>query len=450
MNTQDRTDRLDFLGFDPELRKALTLCGPTVEEALPRALDAFYAVVRANPATQRFFSDDAHIQSARQRQHAHWMSILSGQYDSVYFDGVRKIGLAHSRLGLEPRFYIGGYAHLASALIRAVAAPVGAWPRFAAKDAAQRAQQLDALVKAIFLDMELVVSLYLEETELSAAHERDGIASTFEQGVGHVIQTLQTVSETTGAASEEVSRTIGTTLERAIKAAAGAESSADSVRAVAAASEQMQAATGEIAQRAQAQADIARNAEGLASMATTDIERLNQAATQIGGVVTLIQQIAEQTNLLALNATIESARAGEAGKGFAVVASEVKLLASQTARATQDIGGEIAAIQAATHAVVEAMAQIRDTISQIAETSTSISAAVEEQASATAEITRSSTTAAQGNEAVAVAASEMEQSTREVSGSVATMTTASARMQSCSAELSASVDQFLTSLRRAL
>ena len=209
----------------------------------------------------------------------------------------------------------------------------------------------------------------------------------------------------------------------------------------------MQAATGEIAQRAHAQTDIARDAETLASSAAQDIERLSHAAAQIGGVVTLIQQIAEQTNLLALNATIESARAGEAGKGFAVVAQEVKTLANQTARATDEIGGEINAIQSATQAVVDAMAQIRDTISRIAEASMGISAAVEEQASATAEITRSSTSAALGNEAVAAAASEMEQSTRDASSSVEAMTEASAQVQSCSADLSHSVDRFLASIR---
>ena len=450
MNTQDRIDRLNFLGFDPQVREALALSTPIIEKALPDALGAFYKVIEANPETRRFFRDDAHILTARDRQQAHWMSIVSGRYDSAYFESVRKIGLAHSRLGLEPRYYIGGYAHLASALIRAVAtSQTESWASFGGRDTRLLARKLDALVKAIFLDMELAVSLYLEETEASAARERETIAHEFELSVGQVVKALHTVSESIGTASAQVTRTVDETLERAIKAASGAESSAESVRSVAAASEQMQAATGEIAQRAHAQTDIARDAETLASSAAADIERLSQAAAQIGGVVTLIQQIAEQTNLLALNATIESARAGEAGKGFAVVAQEVKTLANQTARATDEIGGEIGAIQSATHAVVEAMGQIKETISRIAETSMGISAAVEEQASATSEITRSSTSAAIGNEAVATAASEMEQSTREASTSVDAMTEASAQVQSCSADLSVSVDRFLASIRSA-
>ncbi len=450
MNTQDRNDRLEFLGLNTQVRNALAQCTPVIEDALPGALRAFYDVIEGNTATRQFFRDDAHILSARDRQQAHWMSIVSGRYDSAYFESVRKIGLAHSRLGLEPRYYIGGYAHLASALLRAVAVPQSEpWARFGARDSKLLARKLDALVKAIFLDMELAVSLYLEETEASAARQRDAIAHEFELNVGQVVKTLQTVSDSIGTVSSQVTQTVDATLERAVKAASGAENSAESVRSVAAASEQMQAATNEIAKRAHAQTDIARQAETLAASATDDIDRLSQAAAQIGGVVTLIQQIAEQTNLLALNATIESARAGEAGKGFAVVAQEVKTLANQTARATDEIGGEISAIQSATHAVVEAMAQIKDTISSIAETSMGISAAVEEQASATSEITRSSTSAARGNEAVATAASELEHSTREASTSVDAMADASTQMQSCSADLSASVDRFLSTIRSA-
>lgn len=450
MNTQDRNERLNFLGFDSQARDALALCAPVIEKALPDALGAFYEVIGAHPETRRFFDDDAHMLTARGRQQAHWMSIVSGRYDSAYFESVRKIGLAHSRLGLEPRYYLGGYAHLASALIRSVAIQQNeSWARFGGRDSKLLARKLDALVKAIFLDMELAISLYLEETEANATREREAIAHEFEASVGHVVTTLQTVSDSIGTASTQVTQTVDATLERAIKAATGAESSAESVRSVAAASEQMQAATGEIAERAHAQTDIARDAETLASSAADDIERLSQAATQIGGVVTLIQQIAEQTNLLALNATIESARAGEAGKGFAVVAQEVKTLANQTAKATDEIGGEINAIQSATQAVVQAMGQIKETISKIAETSIGISAAVEEQASATSEITRSSTSAAKGNEDVATAASEMEQATREASTSVDAMANASAQVQSCSADLSTSVDRFLTSLRSA-
>ena len=249
MKTQDRIERLDFLGFDPQVRDALALCTPVIEHALPDALSAFYDVIGATPATRRFFRDDDHMLAARDRQKAHWMSIVSGRYDSAYFESVRKIGLAHSRLGLEPRYYIGGYAHLASALIRAVALPDQAGlARFGGRNSRLLARKLDALVKAIFLDMELAVSLYLEETEANASRERDAIATEFERSVGQVTGSLQTVSETIGTASGKVTRTVEVTLERAVKAASGAENSAQSVRSVAAASEQMQAATGEIAQ----------------------------------------------------------------------------------------------------------------------------------------------------------------------------------------------------------
>ncbi len=175
-----------------------------------------------------------------------------------------------------------------------------------------------------------------------------------------------------------------------------AEQVSSNVRGVAAAAEEMEATIREIAGQANQAARVAGEAVGLAESTGTLVNRLGESGSMIGGVVKTITSIAEQTNLLALNATIEAARAGEVGKGFAVVANEVKELAKETARATEDIGGKIGAIQQDTRLAIEAIRQIQATITRINEIQTSIASAVEEQTATTREIGRNVTEAAKG------------------------------------------------------
>jgi methyl-accepting chemotaxis protein len=168
----------------------------------------------------------------------------------------------------------------------------------------------------------------------------------------------------------------------------GARESTDSLTQVAAATEELSASVGEIARQVAGAAQAAARAVDRADATSERIRSLTEAAAQIGNVVQLIQEVAGRTNLLALNATIEAARAGEAGKGFAVVASEVKALATQTTRATEEIGRQIGHIQTATQETVGAIQGIAAVIGEIRSISTAIAAAVEEQGAATAEIAR--------------------------------------------------------------
>ncbi|MFM8932702.1 MAG: methyl-accepting chemotaxis protein [Gemmataceae bacterium] len=180
-----------------------------------------------------------------------------------------------------------------------------------------------------------------------------------------------------------------------------AEQVSTNVRGVAAAAEEMEATIREIAGQANQAARVAGEAVGLAESTGTLVNRLGESGSMIGGVVKTITSIAEQTNLLALNATIEAARAGEVGKGFAVVANEVKELAKETARATEDIGGKIGAIQQDTRLAIDAIRQIQATITRINEIQTSIASAVEEQSATTREIGRNVTEAAKGTSEIA-------------------------------------------------
>ena len=180
-----------------------------------------------------------------------------------------------------------------------------------------------------------------------------------------------------------------------------AEQVSSNVRGVAAAAEEMEATIREIAGQANQAARVAGEAVGLAESTGTLVNRLGESGSMIGGVVKTITSIAEQTNLLALNATIEAARAGEVGKGFAVVANEVKELAKETARATEDIGGKISAIQQDTRLAIDAIRHIQTIITRINEIQTSIASAVEEQTATTREIGRNVTEAAKGTSEIA-------------------------------------------------
>jgi methyl-accepting chemotaxis protein len=182
-----------------------------------------------------------------------------------------------------------------------------------------------------------------------------------------------------------------------VRTAARASSEASSnVQSVAAASEELSASIGDISRQVTHAASIAARAVEQARLTDNTVQGLTETASKIGDVVKLINDIAGQTNLLALNATIEAARAGEAGRGFAVVASEVKSLASQTAKATEDISQQIAAVQRVAQEAMEAIKGIGGTIAEVSEVATTIAAAVEQQGAATMEITRNTQQAAQG------------------------------------------------------
>ncbi|WP_316219542.1 methyl-accepting chemotaxis protein, partial [Bradyrhizobium sp. SZCCHNR30921] len=199
----------------------------------------------------------------------------------------------------------------------------------------------------------------------------------------------------------------------------------------------------------QESARIAGEAVGQARTTTGRVSELSKAATRIGDVVELINTIAGQTNLLALNATIEAARAGDAGRGFAVVASEVKALAEQTAKATGEIGQQIAGIQAATQESVGAIRDISSTIEKLAEISSTIAAAVEEQGAATQEISRNVQQAAHGTQQVSSNITDVERGATET-GSASTEVLAAAKALSADSQrLRVEVGKFLGSVRAA-
>ncbi len=176
---------------------------------------------------------------------------------------------------------------------------------------------------------------------------------------------------------------------------------------------------------------------------------LAETGEKITEVVGLIDEIADQTNLLALNATIEAARAGEAGKGFAVVASEVKNLATQTAKATEEIGAQISSMQGATETAVNAIKQIGSTISRVDEIASSISAAVEEQGAATHEISRNVNEAASSTQTVSSNINQVHSASTETGQSAQSIEAATSELTRLSESLRGEVNSFLGSIRAA-
>ena len=266
----------------------------------------------------------------------------------------------------------------------------------------------------------------------------DTVAKTLASSAGE----LQSDAGSMAAAAEETSR-------QSTAVAAASEQASTNVQTVASAAEELSASIAEISRQVARSTSSTAQAVSDAERTNVQINSLAEAAQRIGDVVKLINDIAGQTNLLALNATIEAARAGEAGKGFAVVASEVKSLASQTAKATEEISTKIAQIQTATAESVKAVQVIGQTISEINAVSTTIAAAVEEQGAATQEIARNVQQASAGTTEVSSNVAGISQAAADT-GQIATRVSGASRRISGKVDtLRGEVEKFLSGMKAA-
>jgi methyl-accepting chemotaxis protein len=225
---------------------------------------------------------------------------------------------------------------------------------------------------------------------------RESLATDFESGVGSMLEQLVGASRDLDTAARSLDEAAGEAQDRAQVVSSNTDTAAGNVDSVAAAAEELSASIGEIGQQVTRAAQVTGRAVDQVSNTRSQVAALVGAAERIGAVVNLITDIAEQTNLLALNATIEAARAGDAGKGFAVVAHEVKTLASQTARATDEISRQISDLQSQTRSGGEAIQAISATVAEINGIAEAIASAMEEQSAATREISRNIQEASSG------------------------------------------------------
>lgn len=293
------------------------------------------------------------------------------------------------------------------------------------------------------------------ETEQQARQEEEkreatlSLASSLEDSVKGVIESVTSSASQMEGAARTINDTASETSRQSDSVATAAELSADNIETVAKASEELSSSINEISQQISESAATASAAVEEAQQTNATIEGLAKMAEEIGAVVNLINDIAGQTNLLALNATIEAARAGDAGKGFAVVASEVKSLASQTAKATEQIGGQINQIQGATGDAVSAIQNISQTIGQINHITSSVASAVEQQGAATSEISRNVQEAAKGSSDIRQNIVGVNQSAAKTGETAKDSATAATELSKQAITLRQTVDDFLQNVRAA-
>jgi NO-binding membrane sensor protein with MHYT domain/methyl-accepting chemotaxis protein len=257
---------------------------------------------------------------------------------------------------------------------------------------------------------------------------------------------LRTVGEHAGAMRSTATTLFAAsnkTTERAEGAVHASNEASVNVEIAASAAEELSSSIAEISRQLGQTNNLVSIAVGEAAATNTQIGSLAKAAQKIGDVVKLIQDVAGQTNLLALNATIEAARAGEAGRGFAVVASEVKSLAVQTAKATEEISGQIAAVQAWTSSAVDAIGRIADRMSEINQFTASAAASVQQQNAATGEISQNVASAAKGTKEIVQVLSDVAVAATETHGSAETVLAASQAVETAAVDLRTEVEAFL-------
>jgi methyl-accepting chemotaxis protein len=274
-------------------------------------------------------------------------------------------------------------------------------------------------------------------------------ADEFEAAVGTIVANVSASAVQLEAAAGTLTRTAESTQSLSSQAAGASEQASSNMQSVASATEELSASVDEIGRQVQESNRIAGAAVLQAQQTDGRIGKLSRAAQEIGDVVKLITAIAEQTNLLALNATIEAARAGDAGRGFAVVASEVKSLASQTAKATDEISTHIAGMQGATQESVAAIKEIGGTIAQISTIASTIASAVEEQGSATQEIARSVQTVALGTHEAAANILEVNRGAAETGSASGDVLNSARTLSTESKRLREELGRFMATIRAA-
>lgn len=446
-------------GIDPEQKKRfavfqlteadLALLGGQAaffQQNLPKLLQQWQSRLDDWPEIQKAFADPV-VHAARTE---HWVRAASGKLGEGYMQSARRLAAALCDKGV-PGFAITiDHSMVSNGIVEALGAAQA--PRgglFGRKQAAQQRSFRAALYRMVWVDVEVLLEAFAAERAERQRAGMERLAKAFEQKVMGIVEGVAEAARKMDGAVRTLAETAARSTETSNSVAQAAGEANSNVAVVATAAEQLERSIQEIAQQITGSQSVATEAVGKAQATTETIGSLAKAVERIGAVVVLINNIAGQTNLLALNATIEAARAGEAGKGFAVVASEVKSLATQTAKATEDITTQIGAIQQATQGAVTAIEVIAGTIGEMSEIATSIASAVEQQGAATQEIARNMQEAAKGTAHVNDNIIGVSEAVTETAGSVEAVRGATAELNRQSEALRRRIDEFLIGMQAA-
>lgn len=389
------TARLSFIGITELHGKALKAAWPHLESEMPSVLDRFYGHLLQYTQLKPLLGSTENVQRLKVAQRAHWAQLFEGTFQPAYFDKAVAIGTAHQRIGLEPRWYVAAYAIVLGDILAIV------------RRAVKRKEidiTVDAVTKAVMLDMELAISVYIEAGNGVLRKELQSLASTLDENVHGSVAVIVDHADDLNRAAGNLTGATGRVELATTSVASASEEATTSVETIAAATEELSASVGEVSRQMDGTSVAISDVTSEAGRIADVVNGLSEEVQRIGSVVDLIRDVADQTNLLALNATIEAARAGEAGKGFAVVASEVKALAAQTGNATKEIADQVARVQAKTGNAVSGIDRIGDAVTRLQNISEEVNAVVREQGRATAEIAQNVQQTASG--------------TREVSGRI--------------------------------
>lgn len=448
--TTNLSRRLEFMQLDAESCQSIRSLKTVVERELPIALDKFYQQLRKTPEASRFFSSEEQITRAKGAQTGHWANISRGDFNEDYMSKVRIIGTVHARIGLEPQWYIGGYSlileHLITALFAEFAPKGGIFARSAMTQTAF-AKALSSLVKAVLLDMDLAISVYIDEAEvakkkaqaeaidqerqlvcsafstaMASIAEKDlgcsvsedlpeaylPLSRNFNQAIGGLAETIDTI----GVGTRQINNSTLEIRTAADQLARRTEQQAASLEETAAALEEITTTVHDATHRAEEAGLLVAKAKAGAEksgdvvrQAVAAMTAIEKSATEISNITGVIDEIAFQTNLLALNAGVEAARAGDAGKGFAVVAQEVRELAQRTAAAAKEInnliatsGQQVQSGVALVHQTGVSLTTIAEEVSEIDKHISSIVRSAHEQSGALKEINRAVNNLDQGTQ----------------------------------------------------
>jgi methyl-accepting chemotaxis protein len=483
--------RLDFIGLDDTARQRQAKVQQHIDKHLSVALDKFYSKLAVVPAVARFFEGKPHMDRAQSKQVGHWKAIAAGQFDDAYFEASSRVGLRHAKIGLEPRWHIGGYGVIVETLVVGVVHDLMAEAlqpkpgRFGKKAASpeeimaaadEMALILGSLIKSTLLDIDIGVSAYFdkltEDTRAADEAAQAKITRTVsltgdvlkDMAEGNLTRRITAefepefsqIKSDTNAVADRLTGIVGQLrhTSRSLKTAtseilSGANDLADrttkqaaTIEETSAAVEQLSAAVAENARRtatasgkAQVVAQNATQGGDVMKQANEAMSAIQTSSSKISNIIGLIDDIAFQTNLLALNASVEAARAGDAGKGFAVVAVEVRRLAQSAANASAEV-----------KVLVEASASEVRTgsglVGQAAETLLDILAGARDSAELIDSIAQANKEQASSLEEVAVAVRLMDEMTQHNAALVEQTNAAIEQTEGQASELDLIVDVF--------